>query len=84
VLGRKGAGKTAISRHLTENPRDFLAESDLLVPLSFEDYNWSIMPRKSPSSGHFRSRISGLLLTKFYGRELADGIVGSLSLYNVG
>lgn len=42
VLGRKGAGKTAIFRHLTENPRDFLGKDDLLVPLSFEDYNWSI------------------------------------------
>ncbi|MEH3085284.1 MAG: hypothetical protein PGN26_01795 [Xylophilus ampelinus] len=42
VLGRKGAGKTAIFRHLTENPRQFLGANDLLVPLSFEDYNWNI------------------------------------------
>lgn len=42
VLGRKGAGKTAIFRHLTENPRKFLGHEDLLVALSFEDYNWSI------------------------------------------
>lgn len=42
VLGRKGAGKTAIFRHLTENPRKFLGTNDLLVPLSFEDYNWNI------------------------------------------
>jgi hypothetical protein len=42
VLGRKGAGKTAIFRHLTENPRSFLGVDDLLVPLSFEDYNWNI------------------------------------------
>lgn len=42
VLGRKGAGKTAIFRHLTENPGAFLGANDLLVPLSFEDYNWSI------------------------------------------
>lgn len=42
VLGRKGAGKTAIFRHLTENPREFLGADDLLVPLSFEDYNWNI------------------------------------------
>lgn len=42
VLGRKGAGKTAIFRHLTENPRSFLGADDLLVPLSFEDYNWNI------------------------------------------
>lgn len=42
VLGRKGAGKTAIFRHLTENPRKFLGSNDLLVSLSFEDYNWNI------------------------------------------
>lgn len=42
VLGRKGAGKTAIFRHLTENPRAFLGANDLLVSLSFEDYNWKI------------------------------------------
>lgn len=42
VLGRKGAGKTAIFRHLTENPKNFLGKDDLLVSLSFEDYNWSI------------------------------------------
>jgi hypothetical protein len=42
VLGRKGAGKTAIFRHLTENPRQFLGANDLLVPLSFENYNWNI------------------------------------------
>ncbi|WP_241051714.1 P-loop ATPase, Sll1717 family [Achromobacter xylosoxidans] len=42
ILGRKGAGKTAIFRHLTENPRKFLGSNDLLVSLSFEDYNWNI------------------------------------------
>ena len=42
VLGRKGAGKTAIFRHLTENPEKFLGSDDLLVALSFEDYNWNI------------------------------------------
>lgn len=42
VLGRKGAGKTALFRHLTENPREFIGDNALLVPLSFEDYNWSI------------------------------------------
>lgn len=42
VLGRKGAGKTAIFRYFTENPSVFLGSNDLLVPLSFEDYNWNI------------------------------------------
>lgn len=42
VLGRKGAGKTAIFRYLTKNPSHFLDENDILVSLSFDDYNWSI------------------------------------------
>lgn len=42
VLGRKGAGKTAVFRYLTENPREFLDPDDLLIALSFEDYNWNI------------------------------------------
>lgn len=42
VLGRKGAGKTAVFRHLSDNRKKFIAERDLLIPLSFEDYNWNI------------------------------------------
>ncbi len=42
VLGRKGAGKTAVFRHFTENPKDFISPDDILVALSFEDYNWNV------------------------------------------
>lgn len=42
VLGRKGAGKTAVFKYFTENYRQFINADDILVPLSFEDYNWSI------------------------------------------
>ena len=42
VLGRKGAGKTAVFRYLNENTSEFIDSSDILVPLSFEDYNWNI------------------------------------------
>lgn len=42
ILGRKGAGKTAVFRYLTENSGTYLAGDDVLVPLSFEDYNWNI------------------------------------------
>lgn len=42
VLGRKGAGKTAVFRYLTENRNQFIKNEDILVPLSFEDYNWKI------------------------------------------
>lgn len=42
VLGRKGAGKTALFKYLDENRGDFLSEADILLPQSFEDYNWNI------------------------------------------
>ncbi|QDV23563.1 hypothetical protein Q31a_18650 [Aureliella helgolandensis] len=42
VLGRKGAGKTAVFRYLQENPHEYLRDTDILVSLSFEDYNWKV------------------------------------------
>lgn len=42
VLGRKGAGKTAVFRYLTENPKRYVGTDDILVALSFEDYNWNV------------------------------------------
>lgn len=42
VLGRKGAGKTAVFKYLSDNKDKFVNEDDILIPLSFEDYNWNI------------------------------------------
>ena len=42
VLGRKGAGKTAIFKYLSENKSSFLTPDDILISQSFEDYNWNI------------------------------------------
>jgi hypothetical protein len=42
VLGRKGAGKTAVFKYLQETKAQFIGANDILVPLSFEDYNWNI------------------------------------------
>ena len=42
VLGRKGAGKTALFKHLNSNKADFLQGDDILLSQSFEDYNWNI------------------------------------------
>ena len=42
VLGRKGAGKTAIFRYLSANPAGVIGAGNVLVPLSFESYNWKI------------------------------------------
>ncbi|EHS7462591.1 P-loop ATPase, Sll1717 family [Vibrio cholerae] len=42
VLGRKGAGKTAVFKYLSDNKEKFIDKNDILIPLSFEDYNWNI------------------------------------------
>ena len=42
VLGRKGAGKTAVFKYLKENSSQFIGNKDILISLSFEDYNWNI------------------------------------------
>jgi len=42
ILGRKGAGKTALFRYLTTNPKEYLKNDEVLVSLSFEDYNWRV------------------------------------------
>lgn len=42
VLGRKGAGKTAVFKYFSENPSKFLKNGDQLISLSFEDYNWNV------------------------------------------
>ncbi|KRC20173.1 P-loop ATPase, Sll1717 family [Acidovorax sp. Root219] len=42
VLGRKGAGKTAVFRHFTANSGKFVKAPHLTVALSFDDYNWNI------------------------------------------
>lgn len=42
ILGRKGAGKTAVFKYLSDNKEIFIDSNDILIPLSFEDYNWNI------------------------------------------
>lgn len=42
ILGRKGAGKTAVFKYLSENKEKYIGDNDILIPLSFEDYNWNI------------------------------------------
>ncbi|WGV98401.1 hypothetical protein QF117_00075 [Vibrio sp. YMD68] len=42
VLGRKGAGKTAVFKYLEKNKDEFVENEDILIPLSFEDYSWNI------------------------------------------
>lgn len=40
LLGRKGAGKTAVFLHLTRKPADLFKTDDLVVGLSLQSYNW--------------------------------------------
>lgn len=42
VLGRKGAGKTAVFQHLSDNPRKYLGLNDLAVSLSLQNYSWDV------------------------------------------
>ncbi len=42
VLGRKGAGKTAVFKFLSDNKDAFIKKNELLTALSFDDYNWNI------------------------------------------
>jgi len=42
ILGRKGAGKTAVFKYLSDNKEKFIDKDDILIPLSFEDYDWNI------------------------------------------
>jgi hypothetical protein len=41
ILGRKGAGKTAVFQYLQTKPADVFNGNDVLVPLSLVDYSWN-------------------------------------------
>lgn len=40
LLGRKGAGKTAVFLHLQSKPGSLFKHNDLVIPLSLQSYNW--------------------------------------------
>ena len=40
MLGRKGAGKTAVFLHMKQRPEGLFKKTDLVVPLSTTEYNW--------------------------------------------
>ncbi|WP_156771675.1 P-loop ATPase, Sll1717 family [Labrys sp. WJW] len=42
VLGRKGAGKTAVFQHLSENPQRYISTQDISVNLSLQNYSWDV------------------------------------------
>lgn len=42
ILGRKGAGKTAVFQHLSGNDKKYLTPRDFSVSLSLQNYSWDI------------------------------------------
>lgn len=42
LLGRKGAGKTALFRFFTEHPDTFVAPQDKVISVSLDDYSWNV------------------------------------------
>ena len=42
VLGRKGAGKTAVFQHLSDNPHKYLGANDSSINLSLHNYSWDV------------------------------------------
>lgn len=80
VLGRKGAGKTAVFRYFAENPAEFIDGEDILVPLSFEDYNWRVhallaTPESAESLAYKQSWRFVILVeaVKAYGKRFEEG-----------
>ncbi|WP_332728327.1 P-loop ATPase, Sll1717 family [Pseudomonas sp. ESBL9] len=40
LLGRKGAGKTAVFLHLLKKPKKIFSEKDIVIGMSLQSYNW--------------------------------------------
>lgn len=42
VLGRKGAGKTAVFQHFSDNSSNYISDNDYSVSLSLQNYSWDV------------------------------------------
>ncbi|WP_416153139.1 P-loop ATPase, Sll1717 family [Thalassobaculum sp. OXR-137] len=42
VLGRKGAGKTAVFQHFENNPERYIGKNDLSISMSLQNYSWDV------------------------------------------
>lgn len=42
VLGRKGAGKTAVFQHFNDNSAKYIGAADIAVNLSLQNYSWDV------------------------------------------
>ncbi len=50
LLGRKGAGKTALFKYFTDNPSQFIGSQDTIIPISMDDYSWNVHSMLSRAS----------------------------------
>lgn len=60
LLGRKGAGKTAVYMHLVQTPKSVFNNGDVVVGLSLQSYNWQAhhLLSNDSRSGGFQHRDS--------------------------
>jgi len=85
ILGRKGAGKTAVFKVLQDNPAKYINVGDHCVTLSLQDYNWDIhrlliAEGKAPSLAYLQSWkyviyltvLSVIIDTGHYGKKVSD------------
>lgn len=60
ILGRKGAGKTAVFQHFSENPNNYIGPCDVATSLSLQNYSWNVhsllaTDGKAPSLAYIQS-----------------------------
>lgn len=60
ILGRKGAGKTAVFQQFQNSPSKYLSQDDILITASLQDYSWDIhgllaAEGKAPSLAYIQS-----------------------------
>lgn len=60
VLGRKGAGKTAVFQHLNENHLKYMLRGDVATSMSLQNYSWDVhgllaADGKAPSLAYIQS-----------------------------
>lgn len=60
ILGRKGAGKTAVFQHFGKNPEKYLSKGDVSISLVMQNYSWTVhellqSSDKAPSLSYIQS-----------------------------
>lgn len=42
ILGRKGAGKTAVFQHFRDNPNKYIPKEEISISMSLQNYSWDV------------------------------------------